>query len=134
MDSNRTKRFDVIVKGKRVGAVDKWKHIPLTISSCWDDGSDAEKFEVLAAIRRTYDADDRSDIHGTEGQTPAQVGRCEGFRELTYQRVARPSAEIIIVPPLMRYLRLVPQSPMADAGRPTGHATADGNGAGGLVF
>lgn len=110
MDSNRTKRVEIIVNGKRVGAVDKWKHISLTISSGWDYGSDSEKFEVLSMIRRTYNPEDKTDVRGSENQTPAQVGRCEGFKELSYQHAARSSVHIVIVPPMMRYLRLVPQS------------------------
>ena len=109
MDVGRNKRFEVVINGKQAGALDKWKQIPLTINSIWDAGGDGEKFEVLAAIRRTYNPDNKTDIRGDQGQTPAQVGRCEGFKELRYQRTAPVSSPIIIVPPMMQYLRLVPQ-------------------------
>jgi hypothetical protein len=108
MNDNRTKRCDVIVNGRRSGAVDRWKHIRLTIHSPWDIGSDPEKLLVLAAIRRIYNPEDRTGMGGKEGQTPAQIGRCEGFRELEYQHVAAPSTPIVIVPPLLRYLRVPP--------------------------
>jgi hypothetical protein len=99
MSSGKTRRFEVIVNGRRSGAVDRWKHISLTV--------------VLTAIRRTYDPDSRADIRGNEGQTPAQVGRCEGFRELGYRHSSESSRQVVIVPPMMQYLRLVP--PAADS-------------------
>jgi hypothetical protein len=113
MSSGKTRRFEVIVNGRRSGAVDRWKHISLTVDSLWDVGSDGEKFAVLTAIRRTYDPDSRADIRGNEGQTPAQVGRCEGFRELGYRHSSESSRQVVIVPPMMQYLRLVP--PAADS-------------------
>lgn len=112
MKIERSKKFDVVVNGKQAGAIDKWQQIPLTINSIWDAGGDGEKFEVLAAIRRTYSPDNKSDIRGEQRQTPAQIGRSEGFKELRYQRTAPASDQIIIVPPVMQYLRLAPQPPL----------------------
>ena len=109
MDSYAGAVFKVVIDGKQVGCIGKWEHRPLTINSKWNAGSDQEKFEVLAAIRRTYNPDDKTDIRGLERQTPSQIGRCEGFKELRYERSTPPSSLIVIVPPVMQYLRLAPQ-------------------------
>jgi hypothetical protein len=114
MKTNDDNQFNVIVNGKQTGAFDKWQQIPLIVNSCSEVGSDDEKFNVLYAIRKIYDQKNRTDIRGTEGQTPAQVGRCEGFRELSYQRTALESSRIFIVPPVMQHLRLVPRSVIKD--------------------
>jgi hypothetical protein len=106
-DANAT--FQVFIDGKQAGNTGKWKHTPLTITSMWDAGSDQEKFEVLATIRKTYNPDSKINIRGGESQTPSQIGRSEGFKELRYNRTTSPTASIVIVPPVMQYLRLVPQ-------------------------
>lgn len=109
MDVDEAGTFKVIVNGKQAGGLGKWQEISLIIYSRWDAGGDAEKFAVLTAIRKTYDPKNNTDIRGSQGQTPAQTGRSEGFKELRYQR-ADPlsSPQIVIVPPVMQYLRLVP--------------------------
>lgn len=112
MNVGGSKKFEVIINGKQAGALDKWQQIPLTINSIWDAGGDGEKFEVLAAMRRTYNPENKTDIRGDQGQTPAQIGRGEGFKELSYQRTASSSQGIVIVPPVMPYIRLVPQAPV----------------------
>lgn len=109
MKTDRNKKFEVIVDGKQAGALEKWKHIALTINSIWEAGGDGEKFEVLAAIRKTYNPETKADIRGSQRQTPAQIGRGEGFKELSYQRADPSSPAIVIVPPAMQYVRLVPQ-------------------------
>lgn len=109
MDNHPIALFEVVINGKQSGCIGNWNHTSLAISSKWDAGSDQEKFEVLAAIRRTYSPENKSDIRGYEGQTPSQIGRCEGFKELRYERSTASSPQIVIVPPVMQYLRLAPQ-------------------------
>jgi hypothetical protein len=101
--------FEVVINGKQTGCVGKWNRTSMAISSQWDAGSDQEKFEVLAAIRRTYNPETKTDIRGLDGQTPSQIGRSEGFKELRYERSTSSSPQIIIVPPVMQYLRIAPQ-------------------------
>lgn len=110
MNIYRNQKFEIIVSGELSGAPAKWKKTRVTVNSIWSEGSDGEKFEVLAAIRRTYNPEIKSDIRGLERQTPAQIGRCEGFRELKYQRANLLSDEITIVSGVMPYLSLVPTS------------------------
>jgi hypothetical protein len=112
MDSERTVDCEVIVNGQGSGTIGRWKHISLKIRSLWGFGSDGEKFAVLTAIRRRYNPNATTDIRGNQRQTPAQVGRDEGFRELEYQHISPWSARITIVPALMRCLRLVPKAPL----------------------
>lgn len=113
MSNDPNTLFKVVINGKQSGTPGKWNQTPLTITSKWDAGSDQEKFEVLAAIRRTYNPEIKTNIRGSQGQTPSQIGRCEGFKELRYERSTQSSPLIIIVPPVMQYLRLAPQ-PQAD--------------------
>lgn len=108
MNIYRSEKFEIIANGERSGFPTKWKQTPLTVDSLWDAGSDGEKFEVLAAIRRTYNPDNKNDIRGSEGQTPAQIGRTEGFSELKYRRTASTASEVTIVSTVTPYLRLVP--------------------------
>jgi len=103
-------KFQVFIDGKQVGSVDKWDHTPLMVTSRWEAGSNEEKYEVLAAIRKTYAPDNKADIRGKESQAPSQIGRGEGFKELKYSRTASSAPSIVIVPPVMQYLRLVPQA------------------------
>ncbi len=110
MNIYRNQKFEIIASGELSGAPAKWKKIRVTVNSIWNEGSDGEKFEVLAAIRRTCNPEIKSDIRGFEGQTPAQVGRAEGFSELKYQRANLPSSEVTIVSAVMPYLSLVPNS------------------------
>lgn len=105
------------MNGQGSGVIGRWKHISLKIKSLWAWGSDGEKFEVLAAIRRRYRPEAKADIRGTEHQTPAQVGRREGFVELEYQHISPWSARITIVPVLIRYLRLLPRVRVGNAFR-----------------
>lgn len=112
MDSDSTKNYEVIVNGDGAGAIGRWRHISLKIKSLWALGSDGEKFAVLAAIRRRYNPGAKTDIRGSSAQTPAQIARNEGFRELEYQHISPWSARITIVPVLMRYLRLAVKAPI----------------------
>lgn len=98
--------FEIIVEGSRKGSPGKWSHKTLNVDSGWGSGSEQEKFEVLAAIRRLYNPDERANIRGGTGQTADQVGRTEGFSALQYRRVQYPAAQTIIVPPLTGYSRL----------------------------
>lgn len=102
--------FQVFIDGKQSGNQGKWDHKPLLINSQWDAGGDQEKYEVLAAIRQTYNPDTKSNIRGNEHQTPSQIGRSEGFSELSYSRTVAASPQVIIVAGLMPYLRVVPQA------------------------
>lgn len=115
MNNDPSALFKVVINGKQSGTINKWNNSPLTITSKWDAGSDQEKFEVLAAIRSTYNPENKTNIRGSQGQTPSQIGRCEGFKELRYERSTPSSPLIVIVPPVMQYLRLAPQ-PKADHG------------------
>jgi hypothetical protein len=115
MDSERTTDCEVIVNGQGSGTIGRWKNITLKIRSLWGFGTDGEKFAVLAAIRRRYNPNATTDIRGTQHQTPAQVGRDEGFKELEYQHISPWSARITIVPTLMRYLLLMPKARIANA-------------------
>lgn len=112
MSIHSNDKLNVVIDGKQSGSIGKWHHTPLTITSKWDAGSDQEKFEVLAAIRRTYNPDNKADIRGTQGQTPSQIGRCEGFKELRYERTEPSAPLIVIVPAVMQYLRAAPQPQM----------------------
>jgi len=106
--------FQVFIDGKRHGSPGKWRHRSLMVTSGWDPGGEQEKYEVLAAIRRSYNAENKIDIRGTEGQLPVQIGREEGFTELSYSRAAPAShsevapSSVIIVPGLEFYRRLPP--------------------------
>ena len=101
--------FQVFIDGKQSGSPAKWHHTPLMVSSQWDAGTDQEKYEVLSALRRTYNPDNKNNIRGNERQLPVQIGRSEGFSELSYSRTASASPSVIIVPGLMPYRRLIPQ-------------------------
>lgn len=108
--------FQIFIDGKQAGSTGKWHHTPMTVTSMWDAGSDQEKFEVLAAIRRTYNPDNKTNIRGNQRQAPSQIGRAEGFKELHYNRASSPGALIVIVPPAMQYIRLVPQTKIEVSG------------------
>lgn len=98
--------FEIIVEGSRKGSPGKWLHKTLSVDSGWGSGSEQEKFEVLAAIRKLYNPEERGNIRGVEGQTADQVGRTEGFSSLEYRRVQHPVAQTTIVPALAGYSRL----------------------------
>lgn len=100
-------RFQVFIDGVQKGNIGRWNHAPLMVASAWDEGGEQEKYEVLAAIRRTYDPSNASNIRGNERQTPPQIGRSEGFTELSYQRAIADAARVVIVPALMPYSRIV---------------------------
>jgi hypothetical protein len=98
--------FQVFIDGKQLGNLGKWHHTPLMINSRWAAGGDQEKFEVLTAIRRTYNPDNKNNIRGNEQQLPSQIGRSEGFTELSYSRTSSASPQVTIVPGLMPYRRV----------------------------
>lgn len=106
MNDQRKGGFDIIVEGSRKGSPGKWAKKTLHIESPWGSGSEQEKFEVLAAIRRQYNPDERGNIRGTEGQTADQVARCEGFSALLYRRAQYPAAHTTIVAPPAGYSRI----------------------------
>lgn len=103
-------KFQVFIDGKQSGNIGRWKHAPLMVASQWDEGGEGEKFEVLAAIRRTYNPDNKNDIRGSEHQTPSQIGRTEGFTELSYRRSTATASLVVIVPSFMPYTNIVPQA------------------------
>jgi len=105
MDLHPLVKFEVVIDGERAGNTDEWCQTPLTISSRWDSGSEQEKFEVLAAIRCTYNPNEKMNIRGGERQTSSQIARLEGFTELKY---SRGKESIVIVKPLMKYRRVAP--------------------------
>lgn len=110
MDITRNTKFQIYIDGVQAGNIGKWKHAPLMVASQWDEGGDQEKYEVLAAIRRTYNPDIKSNIRGEERQTPSQIGRSEGFTELSYRRAMVSATPVVIVPPIMPYRRIMPHS------------------------
>jgi hypothetical protein len=108
MDTIKDAKFQVFIEGVQVGNIGRWKHAPLMVASQWDEGGDQEKYEVLAAIRRTYNPDNKNNIRGNERQTPAQIGRAEGFTELSYKRATSSASLVVIVLPVMAYRCVVP--------------------------
>lgn len=109
MNSERNKKFEITVDGIQSGAIGKWVKTRLTINSIWDAGGEGEKFDVLAAIRKTYNPDSNYNIRGNEKQTPSQIGRSEGFNELSYTRTTPAAAPVIIVAAMLKYSRVEPQ-------------------------
>lgn len=108
MSNPNGSRFQVFIEGVRTGDIGRWKHAPLMVASQWGEGSDEEKFEVLSAIRRTYDSENADDIRGNDHLTPSQIGRKEGFTTLSYRRATSLSLLVTIIPSVIPY-RLVPQ-------------------------
>ena len=104
-------KFDVVIDGQQSGGASAWNDIALSVSSRWDAGSDQEKFEVLAAIRSTYNPNEKMNIRGGERQTPSQIARAEGFTELRYSRAKGSATSTVIVKPLMKYRRVAPARP-----------------------
>jgi hypothetical protein len=98
--------FQVFIDGKQSGSPKKWHHTPLIVYSKWDAGTDQEKYEVLSALRRAYNPDNKNNIRGNERQLPAQIGRSEGFSELSYSRTSSALPKVIIVPGIMPYRRV----------------------------
>jgi hypothetical protein len=109
VDTINTEKFQVFIDGVQAGNVGGWKHMPLMVASKWQPGGDEEKYEVLAAIRRTYNPDEKRNIRGDESQTPSQIGRGEGFTQLSYHRAISSAVHVVIVPPVMAYSSLAPQ-------------------------
>ncbi len=110
MNTKRERSFNVIIEGKKRGnASDYWSQKLIPVQSQWDHGSEQEKFEVLCAIRKIYNPEERADIRGKTGQTPSQVGQSEGFSQLLYHPVETPLAVTIIVKRPAGYSRLPPQ-------------------------
>lgn len=106
--------INVIVEGKRKGDTSNyWNGKTFSILSPWERGSEQEKFEVLSAIRKIYNPEERCDIRGKTGQTPSQIGQSEGFTHLLYQRADAPDEVIVIIKPLAGYSCLRPQSETA---------------------
>ena len=108
---NHKNVFDVIVEAKKKGdASDYWRKKSIAVLSTWSQGSDQEKFEVLTAIRKLYNPEDRNDIRGKTGQTPSQIGQSEGFTHLRYQHAGSPQPLTVIVKPMAGYSRVAPQN------------------------
>lgn len=111
MSSKTTAQINVVVDAKRRGDVTaSWSAKNVSILAQWDRGSEQEKFEVLNAIRKVYNPEERSDIRGRTGQTPSQIGQSEGFSRLSYQYAAAPGEQIVIVKPLAGYSSVPPAS------------------------
>lgn len=102
--------FQVFVEGIQAGNIGMWKHYPLMVHSQWTEGSDDEKFEVLAAIRKTYSAEKTGEVPGADQLGPSQAARNEGFTELSYRRATSQSISVTIVPIVVPYSRMVPQT------------------------
>lgn len=109
MSNLNSSRFQVFIEGVQTGNIGRWKHAPLMVTSHWSEGSDDEKFEVLSAIRKTYNCDSSGDIRGTDHLGPSQIGRNEGFTELSYRRANSLSLQVTIIPTVIPYRRMVPQ-------------------------
>ena len=101
--------FQVFIDGVQTGNAGRWDHAPLMVTSRWEAGGDGEKYDVLSAIRQTYNPNDQSNIRGNEKQTPSQIGRSEGFKALSYSRTSSAASPVVIVSPLKAYHRVVPQ-------------------------
>lgn len=108
---NNKSAFEVIVEAKKRGDIsDYWRKKSVSIPASWKQGSEQEKFEVLSAIRKFYNPEDRNDIRGLTGQTPSQIGQAEGFTQLRYQHAESPQALTVIVKPIAGYSRVIPQN------------------------
>ena len=103
-------RFQVFIEGVQTGSIGRWKHAPLMVNSQWSEGSDDEKFEVLAAIRKTYRCEGSDDIRGADHLGPSQTARNEGFTALSYRRATSQSLSVTIIPTIIPYRNMVPQS------------------------
>lgn len=107
-------KFQVFVEGVQTGNIGMWKHVPLMVNSQWSEGSDDEKFEVLAAIRKTYRCESSDDIRGADHLGPSQTARNEGFTELSYRRATSLSINVTIIPTILPYRRMMPRFNMID--------------------
>lgn len=70
-----------------------WHDQPLRVASRWYAGTDQEKYEVLAGLRRLYNPCARANIRGTRRWSPGQIARAEGFSLFRYRRAAAPSSQ-----------------------------------------
>lgn len=100
-------KLEVLVSGEQSGV--RWAALPLLIDATGDAGSDAEKFEVLAAIRKTFPERYTSDTTDIETRTPAEAGRDDGFTQLGYARSHFPVPWTVIVPAEIAHLRFAPR-------------------------
>lgn len=99
--------LNVVIEAEKVGDTRAcWQGKPVSVRSRWALGSEQEKFEVLAALRRLYNPDQHGDIRGATAQTPAQIGQSEGFIHLQYRYADSPQAPVCIVKGLSGYSRL----------------------------
>ena len=99
----------VVVNAEKKGdATGNWSHRIVMIRSPWDQGSEQEQFEVLSAIRRIYNPEERADIRGDTHQTPGQIGQSEGFTRLQYRSMESPVVTVIVKAPA-GYSQLVPR-------------------------
>lgn len=106
MNTRNDTTFQVFIDGKRRGSPGRWRHRPLLLNSRWEPGGDQEKYEILAAIRQSYNPENKVDIRGVERQLPSQIGRSEGFTQLSYSRASPALSSVIIVPEPEFYRRL----------------------------
>lgn len=106
MNMRNDTTFQILIDGKRRGSPGRWHHRPLMLNSRWELGGDQEKYEVLAAIRQSYNPEYKVDIRGAEHQLPSQIGRSEGFTQLSYRRASPASPTVIIVSEPALYRRL----------------------------
>lgn len=108
-DQHPIKQFWVVVDGERKNdSADEWRNRPVSVESSWDHASEQEKFEVLAAMRKLYSATESSNIRGSFGQSPDQVGQREGFSRLRYRHADRTHGMIDIVKATEAYCLLSP--------------------------
>jgi len=106
MNTATNHSFKVIVSAKRRGdPTDHWNNKAVAIQSHWDRGSEEEKFEVLSAIRKIYNPDERGDIRGRTAQRSYQIGLSEGFTALQYHYKDAPQVQTVIITPLGGYSR-----------------------------
>lgn len=110
MHSKLNRAFDVVVEATKKGnATTYWSHKTIAVQSQWNRGSEQEKFEVLDAIRKIYNPEERTDIRGTTRQTPDQIGQSEGFTQLQYCHAEFPLGSItVIVKGIASYRRVLP--------------------------
>ncbi|MDB6060938.1 MAG: hypothetical protein JWM78_1041 [Verrucomicrobiaceae bacterium] len=109
MNIKGSRSFSVIVEGKKRGnATPYWSKKIISVQSHWSQGSEQEKFEVLLALRKIYNPEERADIRGITHQTPSQIAQSEGFTVLQYSDTEAPLAITIIVKAKAAYSRILP--------------------------
>ncbi len=109
MSCRKQDRFFVVVDGrKKDDAIDEWSEKTVSVLSRWDPGSEQEKFEVLNAIRQTYNPEECANIRGHFRQTADQIGQCEGFTRLRYRHTEPLRGSIVIVRAAPAFRRMSP--------------------------